>query len=102
MNVLDVSSGRGTQSIYYAKTYGVNVTGLDISQEMIDTATQRALEQGIEKQVTFIQGDSQNLPFDDCSFDVVINECAVGYPIILKKYWMKCYVWSKKRFCCHS
>ena len=50
-----------TQSIYYAKTYGVNVTGLDISQEMIDTATQRALEQGIEKQVTFIQGDSQKL-----------------------------------------
>jgi len=25
-------------------------------------------------------GDSQNLPFDDNTFDVVINECAVGIP----------------------
>jgi len=32
MSVLDVSSGRGTQAIYYAITFGVNVTGLDISK----------------------------------------------------------------------
>ena len=30
MSVLDVSSGRGTQAIYYAQTFDVNVTGLDI------------------------------------------------------------------------
>jgi hypothetical protein len=28
---LDVSSGRGTQAIFYAKNYGVQVTGIDIS-----------------------------------------------------------------------
>jgi ubiquinone/menaquinone biosynthesis C-methylase UbiE len=80
MKVLDVSSGRGTQSIYYAKTFGVEVTGLDISQEMIDTATKRAKEAGLSEQVKFVLGDSQNLPFFDNSFDVVINECAVGIP----------------------
>jgi len=80
MKVLDVSSGRGTQSVYYAKTFGVQVTGLDISQEMIDTATKRAKEEGLSEQVKFVLGDSQNLPFSDNSFDVVINECAVGIP----------------------
>jgi ubiquinone/menaquinone biosynthesis C-methylase UbiE len=80
MKVLDVSSGRGTQSIYYAKTFGVQVIGLDISQEMIDTATKRAKEEGLSEQVKFVLGDSQNLPFADNSFDVVINECAVGIP----------------------
>lgn len=80
MKVLDVSSGRGTQSIYYAKTFGVDVTGLDISQEMVDTAMQRARDEGLSGQVKFVLGDSQHLPFPDNSFDVVINECAVGIP----------------------
>jgi ubiquinone/menaquinone biosynthesis C-methylase UbiE len=80
MMVLDVSSGRGTQSIYYAKSFGVKVTGLDISQDMINTATKRAEEEGVSEQVKFVLGDSQNLPFPDNSFDVVINECAVGIP----------------------
>ena len=80
MSVLDVSSGRGTQSVFYAKTFGVNVTGLDISQEMVDTAIQRAEEQGLKEQIKFVLGDSQNLPFEDNTFDVVINECAVGIP----------------------
>lgn len=80
MKVLDVSSGRGTQSVYYAKTYGVDVTGLDISEEMVETATLRAGEEGLSRQVKFIVGDSQNLPFPDNTFDAVINECAVGIP----------------------
>ena len=80
MSVLDVSSGRGTQAIYYAKTFGVNVTGLDISEEMVITATKRAKENGVSEKVKFVLGDSQQLPFSDNSFDVVINECAVGIP----------------------
>ncbi len=80
MTVLDVSSGRGTQSIYYAKTFGANVTGLDISEEMVKTATARAINDGVSEKVKFVLGDSQYLPFKDNTFDVVINECAVGIP----------------------
>ena len=80
LRVLDVSSGRGTQSIFYAQNFGVNVTGLDISEEMIKTATSRAISSGLSDKVKFVLGDSQNLPFEDNTFDVVINECAVGIP----------------------
>lgn len=80
MKVLDVSSGRGTQAIYYAAQFGAEVTGLDISEEMIQTATRRSMESGTAHQVKFVLGDSQNLPFACNSFDVVINECAVGIP----------------------
>ena len=80
LKILDVSSGRGTQSIYYAKEFGVDVTGLDIDEDMIETASQKALENNLKDKVIFKKGDSQSLPFQDNSFDVVINECAVGIP----------------------
>jgi ubiquinone/menaquinone biosynthesis C-methylase UbiE len=80
MSVLDVSSGRGTQAIYYAQQFGVHVTGLDIADDMVRTAIQNARQAGLEERVRFRQGDSQRLPFDDDSFDVTINECAVGIP----------------------
>ncbi len=80
MKVLDVSSGRGTQAIYYAKKFGAHVTGIDISPDMIKTATLVAKENGLSEQVNFIEGDSQNLPFEENTFAVVINECAVGIP----------------------
>jgi ubiquinone/menaquinone biosynthesis C-methylase UbiE len=80
MNILDVSSGRGTQAIFYAKTYQVNVTGIDISPEMIETARINAKKNGVDNVVKFMPGDSQNLPFEDNTFDAVINECAVGIP----------------------
>ncbi len=80
MHVLDVSSGRGTQAIYYAQQYGVDVTGVDISDEMVRTASRSAARAGVADRVRFRQGDSQRLPFESGTFDVVINECAVGIP----------------------
>lgn len=80
LRVLDVSSGRGTQSVFYAQEYGAEVTGIDIAPEMVEAATTRAEAAGLGNKVTFRQGDSQALPFPDASFDVVINECAVGIP----------------------
>ena len=80
LKVLDVSSGRGTQSIFYSKEFGVDVTGVDISEEMVKTAADNAEKAGLSHKVQFRLGDSQCLPFEDNSFDVVINECAVGIP----------------------
>ena len=80
MHVLDVSSGRGTQALFYAGEFGVDVTGIDIAQDMVHTATHHTRQSGFEDRVRFRLGDSQHLPFDTNSFDVVINECAVGIP----------------------
>lgn len=80
MKILDVSSGRGTQSIYYAREFSVDVTGIDISEDMVRTARQKAAEENLQERVRFHHGDSQSLPFADGSFDAVINECAVGIP----------------------
>lgn len=80
MEVLDVSSGRGTQALYYAQTFAVQVTGVDLSAQMLTTARDRAKVAGLTDKVQFQYGDSQALPFKEGTFDAVINECAVGIP----------------------
>jgi SAM-dependent methyltransferase len=80
MRILDVSSGRGTQSIYYAREYGAHVTGIDLSPSMVRDARSRAEAAGLGDKVLFRQADSQDIPFEDSTFDAVINECAVGIP----------------------
>ncbi len=80
LHVLDVSSGCGTQSVFYAENYGVHVTGLDISPEMIHSAETRTQQKNLTDKVKFVLGDSQQLPFADNTFDIVINKCTVGIP----------------------
>ncbi len=80
MHVLDVSCGRGTQSVFYSRHFQVKVTGIDIAPKMVATARERVRLQGLADRIEIDQGDSQNLPYPDDSFDVVINECAVGIP----------------------
>jgi SAM-dependent methyltransferase len=80
LRVLDVSSGRGTQAVFYATEYGVDVTGIDLSEEMVRTARERASATAVSGRVRFDLGDSQKLPYRDATFDVAINECAVGIP----------------------
>lgn len=76
--VLDVSCGRGAFACYYARLFGARVTGVDISPEMIDSCIARAGREGVEDLTEFMVADSLALPFPGNSFDVSINECAVG------------------------
>lgn len=80
LKVLDVSSGRGTQAVWYAREFGVEVTGVDLSPPMVAAATERARAADLSDRVRFELGDSQALGFEAATFDVVINECAVGIP----------------------
>ena len=80
LHLLDVSSGRGTQAVFYARHFGVKVVGLDLAADMVATARRKAVAAGLTDRVTFEQGDSQALPFENALFDAVVNECAVGIP----------------------
>lgn len=51
---------------------------------MVETAAKRASQKGLTEKVKFVIGDSQDLPFPENAFDIVINECAVGIPDDLK------------------
>ncbi|MGH3109495.1 MAG: methyltransferase domain-containing protein [Gaiellaceae bacterium] len=76
--VLDVGSGAGTDSLVAALQVGPagTVTGIDMTQEMLEKARAGAAELGLDN-VTFVEGEAERLPFADASFDVVISNGVV-------------------------
>jgi SAM-dependent methyltransferase len=70
MDVLDVACGTGNASIPAAHAGG-RVTGLDFSPELLEIARERAADAMVE--IDFVEGDAQELPFEDESFDRVVS-----------------------------
>lgn len=57
--VLDLACGTGRISIPMAKA-GIDVTGLDLSQEMLEKARQKASEEGVADSLRLLQGDMRH------------------------------------------
>jgi arsenite methyltransferase len=72
--VLDLGSGAGTDSLVAAQMVGEqgHVTGIDMTPAMLARASAAAAELGV-RNVEFVEGEAEQLPFPDESFDVVIS-----------------------------
>jgi ubiquinone/menaquinone biosynthesis C-methylase UbiE len=69
-DMLEVGSGRGGGANYIKKYLKPkNITGLDIARNAVKLANEKHSADGLQ----FVQGNAENLPFGDESFDVVIN-----------------------------
>ncbi len=68
--VLDVGSGLGGPAFLMASEYKAKVSGVDLTQQIVDIATQRQKEKGISN-VSFHQGDIHEMNWDEGSFDVI-------------------------------
>src|ERR671921_774830 len=67
-DVLDVAAGTGNLAIQAAAA-GAQVVGLDLAPELFETARRRAEARGVV--VDWVEGDAEDLPFEDDSFDHV-------------------------------
>jgi ubiquinone/menaquinone biosynthesis C-methylase UbiE len=67
-DVLELAVGTGRNFPYYP--VGIRLTGIEISDEMLDLARARATELGREFDLRL--GDAQSLEFPDASFDTVV------------------------------
>jgi len=68
--VLDVACGTGNLAIPLARG-GAIVTGVDIAPNLIAQARERSRAEGLE--VNFDEGDAEQLPYPNASFDVVVS-----------------------------
>lgn len=69
--VLDVCTGTGDLALAYVKRTESPVIGADFCHQMLDIGRQKAERQGYSKQLTFIEADTQKLPFPDDTFQIV-------------------------------
>jgi SAM-dependent methyltransferase len=81
--VLDLGSGAGHTALACA-TRAARVVGVDVTPEMVTTATSLASERGL-KNVSFRLANVEALPFEDASFDVVTSRVSAHHYANLTK-----------------
>jgi SAM-dependent methyltransferase len=69
-DVLDVACGTGNAAIRAAEAGG-RVVGVDLTPELFAAGRRLAAEAGVE--IEWIEGDAEDLPVEDESFDVVVS-----------------------------
>jgi demethylmenaquinone methyltransferase / 2-methoxy-6-polyprenyl-1,4-benzoquinol methylase len=71
--LLDLAGGTGDVAFRVVEAGGANirVTVCDINAEMLAVGLERALAWGVDDRVTFEQGNAEELPYPDKSFDCV-------------------------------
>jgi len=74
--VLDIACGAGNATIPAAKR-GAEVTGLDLAPELLEAGRREAEAAGVE--IEWIEGDAEQLPCEDESFDVVISTVGIMF-----------------------
>ena len=69
--LLDIATGTGDLAINLVQTGAKKIVGLDISPGMLEVGKKKVLAKQMERTIEMIEGDSENLPFEDNTFDAV-------------------------------
>ncbi|HEX2969604.1 MAG TPA: arsenite methyltransferase [Bacteroidales bacterium] len=77
--ILDLGSGAGNDCFVARALVGESgkVTGIDFTPEMLEKARSNNGKLGF-KNVNFVEGDIEKMPFADNSFNVVISNCVLN------------------------
>ena len=69
--ILDIATGTGDLAIAMAKATNAKITGFDLSAGMLEVGRKKVKDESLENRIEMIQGDAENMPFEDNSFDVI-------------------------------
>lgn len=70
--IIDVATGTGDLAIEAVKTGPVKITGIDISEKMLELGQLKVKDRGLEKIIELIKCESENICFEDNTFDVAM------------------------------
>jgi phosphoethanolamine N-methyltransferase len=76
VRVLDVGSGIGGAAFHLARAFGAKVTGIDLAEEMVTIALERASQLGISDSVKFLLDDVMDASFAE-PFDIIWSRDAL-------------------------
>jgi demethylmenaquinone methyltransferase/2-methoxy-6-polyprenyl-1,4-benzoquinol methylase len=70
-NILDIATGTGDLAINLTKTKAHKIIGFDISEGMLAVGRKKIEKLQLNDTIEMILGDSENIPFEDNSFDAI-------------------------------
>jgi SAM-dependent methyltransferase len=79
---LDAGCGIGLQALLLAQAIGLegHITAMDIDPELLAFGSDLTARAGYATQITFREGNVNDLPFEDNHFDWVWSADCIGYP----------------------
>lgn len=72
--VLEVACNMCTTSIELVKEYRCHITGIDLDKQALKQAEKNIRKADLSTYIQIVQGNALKLPFEDASFDIVLNE----------------------------
>lgn len=69
--ILDIATGTGDLAINLAETDASKIIGLDISSGMLEIGKQKIKKKDLDSKIDMVLGDSENMPFEDSTFDAI-------------------------------
>ena len=69
--ILDVATGTGDLALAALKLDPEMVTGVDIANGMLEVGRKKIEDRGEQQRIRLIEGDSENLPFNNSEYDAV-------------------------------
>jgi demethylmenaquinone methyltransferase / 2-methoxy-6-polyprenyl-1,4-benzoquinol methylase len=69
--LLDIATGTGDLAIMMANLNPDKITGLDISAGMLEVGKQKIAKANLSDKIEMIVGDSENMPFEENTFDAI-------------------------------
>ena len=69
--ILDIATGTGDLALMMSKLNPDRIIGLDISAGMLDVGKQKIAKANLSNKIDMIVGDSENMPFNDNTFDAI-------------------------------
>jgi demethylmenaquinone methyltransferase/2-methoxy-6-polyprenyl-1,4-benzoquinol methylase len=70
-NILDIATGTGDLAISLTATSAKEIIGLDISDGMLEVGRKKIKSKELDKVISMVIGDSEDLPFKDNTFDAI-------------------------------
>jgi len=70
-NILDIATGTGDLAISLTTTNAKEIIGLDISDGMLEVGRKKTKAKQLDNVISMVIGDSEDLPFEDNTFDAI-------------------------------
>ncbi|MCL4154009.1 UNVERIFIED_CONTAM: hypothetical protein GTU68_027878 [Idotea baltica] len=70
-NILDIATGTGDLAISLTSTNAKEIIGLDISDGMLEVGRQKIANKNLDGVISMVIGDSEDLPFENNTFDAI-------------------------------